>query len=265
MARVTLVPAPGDPPAADRVVVVAGGSGLVGSAVVAALRARGARVVVPTRRHVGAPDGEPGGAGAGRTDDPADDGVRIVSVASWEHPHELLAVLAEPGWHPVAAVAAIGGWWVGPELVSLDPATWRALVESHLTGHFLVARAIAPLLTGTDPTYVLLGGAAATEPMAGSGPISVTGAAQRMLLEVLRAEALGARVRFHEVDVTVSVAGDVRNVDPARTVPAEQVAAAVVGVLDTPASPAVVPVAPRPDAGHDGADAGSPAPSGATR
>ncbi|HQY32995.1 NAD-dependent epimerase/dehydratase family protein [Actinotalea sp.] len=234
----TPAPAPAHPPATDPVVVVAGGTGLVGSAVVAALRARGTRVVVPTRRNTRHDD-------APRS--PADDGVRTVQVTSWEDPHELRAVLAEPGWHPGAAVAAIGGWWLGPELVALDPATWRGLVESHLTGHFLVVRALAPLLTGPDPAYVLLNGAAATEPMAGSGPVSVTGAAQRMLLEVLRAETLGARVRFHEVDVTVSVAGDERNLDPAHTVPVEQVAAAVVDVLDRPASPAVVPVAPRAD------------------
>lgn len=216
-------------PADDDVVVVAGGTGLVGGAVVTALRARGQRVVVPSRQEVVRAD---------------DDGLRVVTVASWRDPHELVQALAEPGWRPRAAVAAIGGWWLGPELVDLDPGAWDAVVASHLTGHFLAARALAPLLGGHDPAYVLLNGAAASEPMARSGPVSVTGAGQRMLLEVLRAESLGRRVRFHEVDVRVSVAGDRRNVDPERTVPVARVAAAVLHVLDAPGAAAVVPVEP---------------------
>ncbi|HWS58018.1 MAG TPA: SDR family oxidoreductase [Actinotalea sp.] len=216
-------------PSADRVVVVAGGTGLLGGAVVAALRGRGARVVVPSRRRAAVGD---------------DDGVRSVQVGNWEDPRELVAVLGEPDWHPDAVVASIGGWWLGPQLVDLAPSVWREILESHLTGHFLVARALAPRLRGADPVYVLLNGAAATEPMAGSGPVSVTGAAQRMLLEVLRSEAIGSLVRFHEVNVRVAVAGDARNLDPEATVGADRVAAAVLAVLDDPRSAPVVPVAP---------------------
>lgn len=210
--------------------MVAGGSGLVGGAVVDRLLDDGARVVLPSR--------SPGGPLA-RAGHP---GLRCVHVGDWATPSGLLAVLAEPGWAPTAAVAAVGGWWRGPDLVDLDVVTWRSLVESHLTGHYLAVRALAPLLTGQDPAYVMLGGAAATEPMAGSGPVSITGAAQRMLLEVLRAERIGQRVRLHEVQVAVSVAGDDRNVAPAATVEAAQVAGAVASVLADPSSPAVVRV-----------------------
>jgi NADP-dependent 3-hydroxy acid dehydrogenase YdfG len=213
---------------AGRVVVVAGGTGLVGGAVVEHLVADGVRVVVPTRGP--APIGLPSQ-------------VRLVPEVDWEHPDTLLAALGEPGWVPHAAVVALGGWWLGPQLVDLDTDTWRSMLESHLTSHWLAARALAPALAGPDPAYVTLGGAAATEPMAGSGPVNVTGAGQRMLLRVLRAEPIGQRVRFHEVAVGAAVADDSRNLDPDRTVDRRLVAAAVATVLGDPRSPEVVEVA----------------------
>lgn len=212
---------------AGRVVVVAGGTGLVGGAVVERLVADGARVVVPTRGP--APHGLPAEA-------------RVVPGVDWEHPGALLAALGEPGWAPHAAVVALGGWWLGPQLVDLDLATWRSMLESHLTSHWLAARVLAPVLVGPDPVYVMLGGAAATEPMAGSGPVNVTGAGQRMLLRVLRAEPIGQRVRLHEVSVGAAVADDDRNLDPEQTVDRRRVAAAVATVLSDPRSPEVVEV-----------------------
>ncbi|MCB2176988.1 MAG: hypothetical protein KQH57_14345 [Actinomycetales bacterium] len=210
------------------VVVVAGGTGLVGGAVVDRLVGAGMRVVLPTR-------------GAGPAEPPP--GVRVVPGVDWERPDALTSVLDEPGWAPRAAVAALGGWWLGPQLVDVEPDTWRSILESHLTSHWLAARALAPRLAGPDPVYVTLGGAAATEAMPGSGPINVTGAGQRMLLHVLRAEEIGQRVRFHEVSVGAAVRGDDRNLDPADTVDRREVASAVARVLADAGSPAVVEVA----------------------
>jgi NAD(P)-dependent dehydrogenase (short-subunit alcohol dehydrogenase family) len=212
-----------------RVVVVAGGSGTVGGAVVRALLARGDEVVVPTR-----------GDGAG-----APQGSRVVAGLDWQDPRPLDAALAGWGLRPSAAVAAIGGWWQGAPLVEVDPALWRDLVESHLTAHLLAVQALAARLVGPDRPYVLLGGAAAEEPMRGSGPVNVTGAAQRMLLHVLRAEGRPAGVRFHEVNVGAAVAGDVRNLDPVAEVAPDDVAAAVLATLDDPATPAVRRIAGR--------------------
>lgn len=208
------------------VVVVAGGSGLIGRAVVGRLLDDGVRVVVPTR---GDPSGVPTGA-------------RVVPGVDWADPRGLRAVLAEPGWLPTGAVAALGGWWIGPQLVDLDPEQWRSILDSHLTAHFLAVRALAPLLRGPDPAYVLLGGAAATVPMPGSGPINVTGAGQRMLARVLAAEPIGARVRFVEVAVLAAVVGDARNLDPVAEVGLDTVASAVVRALRDPRSGPLVEV-----------------------
>lgn len=223
MARVTPIPDAG-----ATVVVVAGGTGVVGSEVVRRLVADGLRVVVPTRH----PETHEAPFGA-----------RLVGV-DWEHPTGLRDVLAEPGWRPRAAVAALGGWWIGPQLVDVTPSDWRAILDSHLTAHWLAVRALAPVLVGPDPAYVLLGGAAATDPMPGSGPINVTGAAQRMLMRVLRAEEVGRRVRFAEVNVRAAVRGDERNLEPDRTVAPREVADAVARVLAAPSTGPVVEVTP---------------------
>jgi hypothetical protein len=106
-------------------------------------------------------------------------------------------------------------------------------------------RAYLPLVEPSeDPVYVTTNGIAADEPLAGSGPVSVTGAAQRMLLEVMRAEPVGRRVRFHELTFRAAVAGDDRNLAPVDELSHARVAAAVRAVLDDPVSPPLVGVGP---------------------
>ncbi len=200
--------------------MVAGGTGVVGGAVARLLLDSGARVLVPTRR----PDAA------------VPVGARRVVVDDWADPAALRAAIREPGWQADTAVAALGGWWKGVELMDLDVATWRGLMESHLTAHFLAARALAPALIGPDPAYVMLNGAAAELAMVGSGPVNVTGAGQSMLLDVLRAEAIGRRVRMHEVRVLHAVAGDERNEEPESLAEADAVARTVLGVLADPAA-----------------------------
>ena len=82
--------------------------------------------------------------------------------------------------------------------------------------------------------------------MVGSGPVRVTGAAQAMLLDVLRVELAGkpGSPRLHELRVLAAVAGDDRNLDPTQTVTTDQVAAALLDLLAGPTSQHVVRVAP---------------------
>ena len=215
-----------------RVVVVAGGTGFVGGFVVRALIGAGARVIVPTRR------GTAIGPGSQR---PVPEGVLVVPIPSWADPAEIGAAAQHHGWQPDAAVVSLGGWWLGGRLVDLSPSEWDGLLGDHLTSHFLAARALVPLISGgRDPVYMTLNGAASREPMARSGPVSIAGAGQRMLLDVLRREDGG--VRFHEVCVRTAVAGDDRNLDPATEVTGDQVADAVLRVLAEPTCPHEVDV-----------------------
>lgn len=167
------------------------------------------------------------------------------------------AAVADGAPAPVAAVAAVGGWWQGQHVLDLPLDAWRGFLDSHLTAHLEAVRAVVPLLaTAPDPVHVVLNGAASHEAMVGSGPVSVTGAALSMLVQVLRAEQAAASrtvpagragrdrpaVRFHELVLEDSVTGDDRNVDPARRLTPAQAARALERLVDDARSADVVRV-----------------------
>ena len=227
------------PRLADAQIVVAGGAGYLGGAITRGLLATGALVVVPSRNATRLADLERNAADRPGT-------LRTV-LLDGAGPSEAVARVAEVAPALRAVIAAIGGFAVGPSLIDVPLEDWRHALEDHLTAHLAAIQAYAPLLLGAaDPVYVAMNGAAGYQPMAGSGAISVTGAAQRMLIEVMRAEPIGSRVRFHEVAVMAAVGGDDRNVRPAEEVDPADVVAAVRSVLLDPRSPTVTFVGGRP-------------------
>src|SRR5690606_30808344 len=85
-------------------------------------------------------------------------------------------------------------------------ATWERILRDNLISHFVVARTFLPALASRPGTvYLTLGGIAARQPVAGSGPISMTGAAQAMMMRVLAVELAGSPVRLHEVDILTPI------------------------------------------------------------
>lgn len=221
-------------------VVVVGAAGYVGSRLTAGLAHAGRTVLAASRRQLAgaAPDGL----------------VRPVTYVDVTGLGDAVRAacdrdgLALPG----AVVASIGGWHLGDRLLDEpDLGGWHDMLDSHLTAHLAAARALVPLLresAAPHPAYVVLNGAARTEPMAGSGAVNVTGAGLAMLVRVLdleeRVPAAGRRpVRFHELVVDHAVAGDDRNVAPDRTVAPARLVEALSAILDDPAARAVVHVA----------------------
>jgi 3-oxoacyl-[acyl-carrier protein] reductase len=179
--------------------VVAGGTGVAGESVVCGLLKYGASVVVPSRsaqrlarlREVA--DSPDLYTVVGRTDDPA------AALALREQ------IVTEAG-EIDGVIAALGGWWEGPPLVQIEFGQWQRMIDDNLTSHFTVARAFLGGLTGRPGSvYVTLGGIAATKPVPNSGPVSVTGAAQAMLMRVLAEELKGTEVRLHEVDILTPI------------------------------------------------------------
>ena len=216
--------------------VVAGGAGFLGRIVVTDLVRRGCTVAVPTRRPDSVRD-----LSAVLDDAP---GRLVVVPLDASGPAGAVPALARLDPAPSAVVASLGGWSIGPHLLDLAPDAWQRALDDHLTAHLRAMQAYVPLVDGQDDAvYVTTNGAAADEPMVGSGPVNVTGAAQRMLLRAVALEHDGG-VRFHEVSFLAAVAGDDRNLDPDAELGHEAVAAAVRGVLDDPGSPQLVRVAP---------------------
>lgn len=182
-----------------RVFVVAGGAGVAGEAVVAALIRHGATVAVPSRSAqrlarlrdtIGSPRLHPVPADLTDLDQAA--------VAR----DQIIATLG-----PIdGVVASLGAWWEGATLAELDLATWRRILDDNLTSHFVTARTFLPVLADRPgAVYVALAGIAALKPVPNAGPISVTGAAQTMLLRVLAAELADRPVRLHEIAVLTPI------------------------------------------------------------
>lgn len=183
--------------------MVAGGAGIAGEAVVAALLRHGATVAATSRSverlarlrtSIGSPR---------------------LYTAVVSHPADLVAtaaardrIVADLG--PLdGVVVALGGWWAGPQLTELDLATWWRLLDDNLTSHFVAARTYLPVLRDRPgAVYIALAGIAALKAVPGSAPVSVTGAGQTMLLRTLAAELVGSPVRLHEVAILTPVVTD---------------------------------------------------------
>ncbi|HEY0637554.1 MAG TPA: SDR family NAD(P)-dependent oxidoreductase [Pseudonocardiaceae bacterium] len=183
-----------------RVVVVAGGTGVAGECVVRELLARKATVVVPSRSQARLDQlvewlGDAGGRLRPVLGDLGD-------VAQAE---ALRAAVIDAAGEPDAVVASLGGWWEGEQLVDVAPAVWEAILRDNLTAHFMAARIFLPGLAARHGVYLMLGGIAADLAVAGAGPISVTGAAQRMLLRTLAQEEVGRHVRLHELAILTPI------------------------------------------------------------
>ncbi len=210
--------------------VVAGGTGFVGGIAVRALLAAGWQVVVPARDAARL---------AGLREAVHHPALITVELPPAPDPAAWRAAVAGSGVAPRAAVAALGGWRLAPDLLDTGPADWQRIVDDHLTAHLTAAQAYAPLIAGQEgAVYVALNGAGSVTPFADAGGISVTGAAQRMLIDVLRVGRLSDRVRFCELVLLAAVVGDGRNIDPATEISADRVADELVRLVIDPSSPA---------------------------
>jgi NAD(P)-dependent dehydrogenase (short-subunit alcohol dehydrogenase family) len=182
-----------------RVYVVAGGAGVAGECVVEALLRRSATVAAASR--------SPERLAALRAAHP-EPGLHtyVAAMGSTEGVARLRDEVVTDLGHIDGTVASLGGWWEGPGLTELAERTWRELLDSHLTSHFAAAHGLLPALVDRpDSVYLMLNGIAADKAVAASGPVSVAGAAQRMLLRVLAAEFAGRAVRLHEVAVLTPI------------------------------------------------------------
>lgn len=83
----------------------------------------------------------------------------------------------------------------------------RRKLDEDLLPHLVAARHLLPLLyeCGRCGPYLMLGGPCAESPWAGYGHLSIGAAALRMLVQVLRQEALAASVRVQQLAVCTPV------------------------------------------------------------
>jgi NAD(P)-dependent dehydrogenase (short-subunit alcohol dehydrogenase family) len=181
--------------ASGPLVVVAGGTGAAARGTVERLLGDGCRVVVPTRD----PDR------ARQTLDPGRRraGLRLVvgNIDSEPDTQRLANDIADRYGPVHHVVVAVGGWVESPPIPDLTLEEFTRTFASHLIPHLLLATAFAPRLVGPDPCFLSFAGIAAEVPHPLALPVSVAGAAQRMLIETMAAQPIGSRVRFRELVV----------------------------------------------------------------
>ncbi len=230
-----------------KTIVVVGAAGGVGEGLVEELLATGANVVATSRSR------EKLEGLKSRFAAPAALRLVVGALDSEDQAAKLRQSVEAIGAEIDGAIASIGSWWQGPALVETGLRDFNAVMAERLTAHFLAAKALIPLiLRKPGGFYFLVGGASAEVPIANSGPVSISGAAQVMLTRVLRAEAKG-QIRVQELMVWTTIAtrahGD--KADPGWITPRE-VARHMVALLAEPESAreAVVHLKKRADVGR---------------
>ena len=178
---------------------------MAGECIVHALLDRGATVVVPSRSEARL------AALAGRVDPTARDRLRLLvgDVGSETGITRVRDEVLNQHGQLRGVVASLGAWWEGEQFVDLSMSTWSRILNDNLTSHFLVARGLLPVLAQSDdPVFVTLAGIAADHPEPHAAPISITGAAQRMMLRTIAVSDIGRQVRLHEVTIMTPIVTD---------------------------------------------------------
>ncbi len=167
----------------DRVVLITGAAGALGSAVAAAFADAGATTV---GADVMAPDDDESLLDPGTVDD--------FYVADFTDPDAVEATIEEStathgGLHALVNIA--GTWMGGDPIEDTDVGTFDALFEINLKTMFLAAKYALPALQTSEGTIVSVSARSSLEGGEGDGPYRAAKAGVRLLTETIAEENLG--------------------------------------------------------------------------
>jgi NAD(P)-dependent dehydrogenase (short-subunit alcohol dehydrogenase family) len=184
----------------NKTVVVAGGTGNVGSFVVKALLERGASVVVPSRSEQKLRELKAYLANHGSGDGPDRLTTFIAEFGDQTGADKLLRQITTSQLRPPdAVIATLGSWYSVPSLLSASSADLQRVIRDYLFAHFMVARTFLPGLRASGGIYVFVNGPLAFNPWPGSALVSVATAAQHMLFRALAQELEASPVDIVEL------------------------------------------------------------------
>jgi NAD(P)-dependent dehydrogenase (short-subunit alcohol dehydrogenase family) len=181
---------------ADRIALVAGGTGALGRAVSLALHEEGARVVVTYRRQEEFDLLRSSAAGDG---DARIEGHRV-DVTDEAAVRALVEdVIARHGGLDVL-VNTVGGYTGSVKLWELEPQVLERMLAANLRSGFVLSRAvIPPMLERRRGAIVNVAARAALDPPAGAAAYAASKAAAVALLQSLAAELEGTGVRVNSI------------------------------------------------------------------
>jgi NAD(P)-dependent dehydrogenase (short-subunit alcohol dehydrogenase family) len=187
-------------------ILVAGGAGGVGEAIVRALLDAGHRVIVPSRSQARLDRLRHAAGGSGEL---------VTFTGNIGTPDGALLIrdrIAREIGRIDVLIPSLGGWWEGG-LLDATPAVWDAVMDEMLRTHYVFAHVFIPVLRAQagGGRYIGIGGGAAYHPIPNSSLVSIAAAAQLMLTRALRAE-----IDDPDVDILeLAVDGPVRTRDSA--------------------------------------------------
>ncbi|SFE71843.1 SDR family oxidoreductase [Thermoflexibacter ruber] len=179
----------------DKVAVVLGGTGGVGEGIVKALLQAGAAVVVPTRsphkterlqEYVG-------------KDLSGKLLIKIGTVTEEDSAKELASFLQKEFKQIDIGVASLGGWHQGFPIYSYPMEHWNRILNDNLTSHFLAIKTLIPLLNPQEGYYFHINGFSADESYPMAGPVAMTAAAQKSLIQTLAQEVNRTGIKVYEL------------------------------------------------------------------
>lgn len=182
-------------------ILVAGGTGGVGEAIVRALLGAGHRVIVPSR--------SPERLERLRRDaerapdhDPAALVTLTGEIGTIDGAHAVRRRLAEEFGRLDVLIPSLGGWWEGG-LLDATPAVWDTVMDEMVRTHYVFAHVFMPVLLAQPGggRYIGIGGGAAYHPVHRSSLVSIAAAAQLMLTRALRLEIVDPAVDVIELVV----------------------------------------------------------------
>lgn len=211
-------------------VVVAGGTGNVGEAIVHELLTCGARVAVPTRgedkakalqAYVGPDLGQQLVVGLIDTADQQ-------SLARWRED------LIKKWGRLDGVIASLGGWTAPGPLTQMPLATWHNILTANLTSHVLMAQCFMPTLAQAPQptTYVMVNGGAALELTKNAVAMSMVASAQLMMARGLALEHQVSTVTVCSLLIKTPIVTRSRNLRRPEWLTAQQVGRLCAEVLE---------------------------------
>ncbi len=178
-----------------KIAIVLGGTGGVGEGIVKSLLFAGATVVVPTRteykmRKLKNYIGEELGKNLV---------VHLGSVNTEENAGELAAFLMKSYKQIDLAVVSLGSWQEGYPLYSYPMHDWSRILQDNLTTHFLAIRTLVPLLNPKESFFFHINHFSAEEGYPLAGPMAMTAAAQKSLIQTLAKEVDKINIKVFEL------------------------------------------------------------------
>jgi 3-oxoacyl-[acyl-carrier protein] reductase len=177
---------------AGKRILVAGGTGTVGTYLVKALLEAGATVIVPSRTQAKL-DKLRDGVDAGERE-------RLETLIGDITDESQGARLVAAAGRLDGAIASIGRWVPAEQILDAQRADLERAVANYAFEHFSVAKHLLPAVEKSGGGYVMITGSLSYEPDGpGTGLVAIAGAAQSMLGRVLMKERADRGARINEI------------------------------------------------------------------